>query len=77
MIFANYTLFMCQVEISIRNPNLDQKSKFGSEIESKFGSEIESKFGSEIEIWIKNRNLDWKSKFGLEIEIWIRNRNLD
>ena len=39
-----YTLSMCQVEIWIRNRNLDQKSKFGSE----------QNFGSEIKIWIKN-----------------------
>ena len=46
------TLFICQVEISTRNRNLDQKSKFGSE----------------IKIWIKNQYLDQKSKFGSEIK---------
>ena len=59
-LFHFNVLFLCQVEIQIRNRNLDQNSKFGSK----------------IEIWIKNRNLDQKSKFGyrnlenLDFEIW-------
>ena len=60
---------MCQVEISIGDPNFDPGLKFrsGTQIsirdanfdpKPKFRSEMKSKFRSETQISFKNRNFD-------------------
>ena len=56
-----YTLFMCQVEISIRDSNIDPRPKFRSETQISIRNEIEISF--------RNPNFDSGPKFESRIEI--------
>ena len=64
-IFTLYTLFMCQVEISIRDSNFDPGLKFRSETQILIRNEIEISF--------RNPNFDSGPKFRSGTQISIRN----
>ena len=76
-------------EISIKNRNFGQRSKFWSKIQisvpnPKVWSKIEflvnnSNFNpkSQTEIWILDRNLNFGQKFEFWTEIWILDRNVN
>ena len=82
-IFITYTLFMCQVEISIRDSNLDPGPKFWSETQFSIRNP-NLKFGFLNEIWVSERNFDFISdrnlspwsKFESRIQIWVPDPNL-